>query len=463
MGDEFCTRCGQPRLGAFRYCRGCGFDFDVPPPPMEPDPERPTDAPTQTSWVVPSAPGAPLWSVPTSSPGPTAAEGWRPPTRRRRWPRYAAVGVAGLLGLGAIGNALSPEDGDPTGAADPTATPTARSTASSPPASMELPAASGPTEPGFGPTGPTETATVTRITDGDTIRVRIDGADVPVRYIGVDTPEPDDPDPTKKALADAATAANAALVEGRDVVLERDVSDSDQFDRLLRDVWVEGPDGELIHVGLALVRTGFAQVSTYPPDVKYVDLLLDAQDQARTAEAGLWAPSPTPRPTAAPIQEVDDSLVSIGTDESTKFRGSVGDYTWSSLVFDGDRMTFRWDVRAEGADCRVGWRLDPDGGDRIRSTVRVDAGDRERDNRRYDVDYTAAEFTVTSTCPTWLMSMQTSEVASSANCDDSYVDVCIPPYPPDLDCGEIAFRDFEVRGADPHGFDRDNDGVGCES
>ena len=49
------------------------------------------------------------------------------------------------------------------------------------------------------------------------------------------------------------------------------------------------------------------------------------------------------------------------------------------------------------------------------------------------------------------------------SCDDSYPDVCIPPYPPDLNCGDIMFANFRVIGSDPHGFDRDNDGIGCES
>ena len=48
-------------------------------------------------------------------------------------------------------------------------------------------------------------------------------------------------------------------------------------------------------------------------------------------------------------------------------------------------------------------------------------------------------------------------------CDQSYPDVCIPPAPPDLDCGDIPYRRFRVVGADPHGFDRDRDGIGCES
>jgi micrococcal nuclease len=56
---------------------------------------------------------------------------------------------------------------------------------------------------------------------------------------------------------------------------------------------------------------------------------------------------------------------------------------------------------------------------------------------------------------------------SLANCHPSYPTVCIPPPPPDLDCGQISFRNFQViytvPGPDPHNFDGDRDGVGCES
>jgi hypothetical protein len=49
------------------------------------------------------------------------------------------------------------------------------------------------------------------------------------------------------------------------------------------------------------------------------------------------------------------------------------------------------------------------------------------------------------------------------DCDDSYPDECIPPPPPVLDCSDIDEEDFEVQGSDPHGFDDDNNGVGCEA
>jgi micrococcal nuclease len=49
-----------------------------------------------------------------------------------------------------------------------------------------------------------------------------------------------------------------------------------------------------------------------------------------------------------------------------------------------------------------------------------------------------------------------------SGCDPSYPTVCIPPYPPDLDCADVSEKRFKVVGTDPHGFDGDRDGVGCE-
>ncbi len=57
---------------------------------------------------------------------------------------------------------------------------------------------------------------------------------------------------------------------------------------------------------------------------------------------------------------------------------------------------------------------------------------------------------------------QSQQVQSQNQCDSSYPSVCIPPYPPDLDCGEIGYSNFRVVPPDPHGFDGDNDGIGCE-
>jgi micrococcal nuclease len=142
------------------------------------------------------------------------------------------------------------------------------------------------------PTGPTQDATLVRVVDGDTIRVVVGGVEERVRYIGIDTPElntnaPATPDP----FAEAATEANRRLLETGRLVLEIDVSERDRYGRLLRDVWAER-DGAWTLVNLALVAGGYAQVSTDPPDVKYVDDLLAAQRAAREAGLGLWGADP---------------------------------------------------------------------------------------------------------------------------------------------------------------------------
>lgn len=54
-------------------------------------------------------------------------------------------------------------------------------------------------------------------------------------------------------------------------------------------------------------------------------------------------------------------------------------------------------------------------------------------------------------------------LAPARSCDPSYPTVCIPPPPPNLNCRDIPYRQFRVLPPDPHGFDRDKDGIGCES
>ncbi len=138
------------------------------------------------------------------------------------------------------------------------------------------------------PTGPTQPATLLRVVDGDTIRVIVGGVEERVRYIGMNTPELNaDAAATPEPYARAATDANARLLARGRIVLEKDVSERDQYGRLLRDVWVER-DGAWTLVDLALVAEGYAQVSTYPPDVKYVDVLRAAQRAAREHGRGMW-------------------------------------------------------------------------------------------------------------------------------------------------------------------------------
>lgn len=125
---------------------------------------------------------------------------------------------------------------------------------------------------GDDPAPQADAARVVRVVDGDTIRVQFgDGREEPVRYIGIDTPE------RGERCFQQATDANARLVEGERVRLERDVSERDRYDRLLAYVFRED-DG--LFVNEELVRLGFAEAKEYPPDTARAGVLQAAERAA---------------------------------------------------------------------------------------------------------------------------------------------------------------------------------------
>lgn len=220
-----------------------------------------------------------------------------------------------------------------------------------------------------------EEAYVDYVVDGDTINVTMGGKEYRVRYIGMNTPETDEP------FGDDATRANRGLVTGKTVIMVKDVSETDRYGRLLRYVYL--PDGTMVNA--ELVRLGYAQIATYPPDVKHEALFLKLEQEARNSNRGLWGQPvatntlvPLPTNTAAPVP-------------------------------------------------------------------------------------TATPVPVATATPVPAPQPTEPPPTPAQNCDPSYPDVCIPPYPPDLDCGDIPYRRFRVLQPDPHGFDRDKDGIGCES
>ena len=145
--------------------------------------------------------------------------------------------------------------------------------------------------PALSPKGETQTALVTDITDGDTIHVVIDGQEFRVRYIGIDAPEIAHDNNPGEPLGQEASQANADLVEGRLVILEKDVSDTDQFGRLLRYVWIhsDGPFMQWTMVELELAREGLAEVKRYPPDLYWQDVLDSVEASAKDQDLGIWA------------------------------------------------------------------------------------------------------------------------------------------------------------------------------
>ena len=133
-----------------------------------------------------------------------------------------------------------------------------------------------------------ELGEVVKVVDGDTIDVRLNGQVKRLRYIGVNTPETVDPRRGVECFGKEASEENKKIVGGQTVFLEKDVSDTDRYDRLLRYVYLSLNTGEMLLVNDYLVREGFAQVSTYPPDVKYVERFKDAENEARNNNKGLW-------------------------------------------------------------------------------------------------------------------------------------------------------------------------------
>ena len=141
-----------------------------------------------------------------------------------------------------------------------------------------------------------ESAVVTRVVDGDTIVVEVTGTkrgpgagdagvgEHRVRLIGIDTPESVDPRSPVECFGVEASEAAKALLEGTEVRMVKDVSETDRFDRLVRYVYV----GEEM-ANARLVVNGYATAYTYPPDVRHSDLFVELEREARDGDRGLWA------------------------------------------------------------------------------------------------------------------------------------------------------------------------------
>jgi micrococcal nuclease len=133
------------------------------------------------------------------------------------------------------------------------------------------------------PTGGRATGIVTRVVDGDTAHIEVGGTDLDVRFIGIDTPETVAPDRPLQCFGPEASSYTERRLEGNRVRLEYDVEREDRFGRTLAYVWL---GDELFNE--TLVREGYALVTTFPPDVKYVDRFVAAQRDARRHDRGLW-------------------------------------------------------------------------------------------------------------------------------------------------------------------------------
>ncbi|MGD9704840.1 MAG: thermonuclease family protein [Acidimicrobiia bacterium] len=137
------------------------------------------------------------------------------------------------------------------------------------------------------PGGVVANGIVERVVDGDTVVVRFDGAEERVRLIGIDTPESVKPDsPVECFGKEAADFTSSLLPADTPVRVERDVEARDDYGRLLGYV-IRADDA--LFVNVEVVRQGYAQPLTIPPNVAHVDEFVQAARDAEAADRGLWS------------------------------------------------------------------------------------------------------------------------------------------------------------------------------
>lgn len=139
---------------------------------------------------------------------------------------------------------------------------------------------------------------VTRVVDGDTVEVTMpDGKTEDVRLIGVDTPETVHPTKGEQPYGREASNFTKEHLAGQTVFLETDVEERDRYGRLLAYIYL--PNG--IMYNAVLVDEGYAQMATFPPNVRYVEVFKALQASAREGRRGLWGLSTEQTTTAPPL------------------------------------------------------------------------------------------------------------------------------------------------------------------
>ena len=135
------------------------------------------------------------------------------------------------------------------------------------------------------PSGQEAGVTIVRVTDGDTVNItpEVDGEDR-VRVIGVDTPETD-PERGPEPYGEEAARFTQRSLEDQNVTLEFDVEREDDYGRLLSYAYL--PDGSMFNE--TLLREGYTQVATFPPNTRYLDRFEGAQRGAYEARRGCGA------------------------------------------------------------------------------------------------------------------------------------------------------------------------------
>jgi len=192
-------------------------------------------------------------------------------------------------------------------------------------------------------------AYVAEVIDGDTIVAVLEGREEKVRLIGVDTPESTI---RHEPYGKEASSYTKSKLLGRTIYLEKDLSERDKYGRLLRYVWLEVPknksENEIRNkmFNAILLLGGYAQVATYPPDVKYTDYFIKFQREALKSGKGFWG--------NVSQNSSGRETVYIGNMRSKKFHRP--DCRWAEKISPSNRVRFksREEALKSGYDpCRV--------------------------------------------------------------------------------------------------------------
>lgn len=271
---------------------------------------------------------------------------------------------------------------------------------------------------------PRERGSVVELIDGETLVLALDGAEVPIRLLSIATPAAE----LDECFAGAASSFVAAVAPpGAPLELEQDATDIDATG--LRPRYVFLTDGSMLNE--QLVRGGFAQVTEDGAGGKYLERLRDAEEAARRDGLGMWGECPTPTPAA---------LAAVPTATATAVATAA--------------------IVSTPAPTATASPTPPPPTATPPPTVVPTATPTAAPTATATAAPTATPTPVPTAIPT-----ATAAPPPAQNCDPSYPSVCIPPKSlvGDLDCGDITHRRFTVLPPDPHGFDGNNDGIGCQS
>lgn len=169
-----------------------------------------------------------------------------------------------------------------------------------------------------------DTYKVVRVIDGDTFIVDYNGVEERVRLIGVNSPESVHPDVTQNVpQGEISSKFTKQQLENKEVGLEFDIQERDQYGRLLAYVWLGN-----VMFNKTLLQDGYAVVSTFPPNIKYVDEFIKDQNLAKENKKGLWA-------LEAPIiiDKTKKLVGPIGNPDTAMYKGSINSDKYHYLTY----------------------------------------------------------------------------------------------------------------------------------